>query len=120
MNDISLTGKEKRDLEKTVLHVLTASTPDNGARKILLYFYKLNKTMTKYGVMNPSNKYLSKHFGWTDDTLRAHLCMAKKTGFLTITGYGEARVFDFNQALLEEKTMLFLQQKAEMTSQLSE
>ena len=111
MDDISLQDKERIDFEETARRVLIGSTPDNGARRILLYFYKFNQNITKYGTINPGNKHLAKRFGWTDKTLRAHLCLAKKTGFLSTVGNGKLRYFIFDQALLEEKTMLFLQQK---------
>ena len=111
MDDISLQDKERIDLEETARRVLIGSTPDSGARRILLYFYKFNQNITKYGTINPGNKHLAKRFGWTANTLRAHLCIAKKTGFLSTVGNGKSRYFIFNQALLEEKTMLFLQQK---------
>lgn len=111
MNDISLQDKERIDFEETARRVLIDSTPDSGARRILLYFYKFNQNITQYGTINPGNKHLAKRFGWTANTLRAHLCIAKKTGFLSTVGNGKSRYFIFNQALLEEKTMLFLQQK---------
>ena len=111
MDDISLQNKERIDFEETARRVLIDSTSDSGARRILLYFYKFNQNITKYGTINPGNKHLAKRFGWTANTLRAHLCIAKKTGFLSTVGNGKSRYFIFNQALLEEKTMLFLQQK---------
>jgi len=111
MDDISLQDKERIDFEETARRVLIDSTPDSGARRILLYFYKFNQKITKYGTINPGNKHLAKRFGWAASTLRAHLCIAKKTGFLSTVGNGKLRYFIFNQALLEEKTMLFLQQK---------
>nr|DAT72345.1 MAG TPA: winged helix-turn-helix DNA-binding protein [Caudoviricetes sp.] len=111
MNDISLQDKERIDFEETARRVLIDSTPDSGARRILLYFYKFSQNITKYGTINPGNKHLAKRFGWTANTLRAHLCIAKKTGFLSTVGNGKLRYFIFNQALLVEKTMLFLQQK---------
>ena len=111
MNDISLQDKERIDFEETARRVLIDSTPDSGARRILLYFYKFSQNITQYGTINPGNKHLAKRFGWTANTLRAHLCVAKKTGFLSTVGNGKLRYFIFNQALLEEKTMLFLQQK---------
>lgn len=111
MNDISLQDKERIDFEETARRVLIDSTPDSGARRILLYFYKFSQNITQYGTINPGNKHLAKRFGWTASTLRAHLCIAKKTGFLSTVGNGKSRYFIFNQALLEEKTMLFLQQK---------
>ena len=111
MDDISLQGKEKTDFDGTARRVLNSSTHDSYARRILWYFYKFNQSITQYGTMNPSNKYLAKHFGWTDKTLKSHLYIAKKTGFLSTVGNGKLRYFIFNQALLEEKTMLFLQQK---------
>ena len=111
MDDISLQGKEKTDFDGTARRVLNSSTHDSYARRILWYFYKFSQSITQYGTMNPSNKYLAKHFGWTDKTLKSHLYIAKKTGFLSTVGNGKLRYFIFNQALLEEKTMLFLQQK---------
>jgi len=111
MDDISLQDKERIDFEETARRVLIDSTPDSGARRILLYFYKFSQNITQYGTINPGNKHLAKRFGWTANTLRAHLCIAKKTGFLSTVGNGKSRYFIFNQALLEEKTMLFLQQK---------
>ena len=111
MNDISLQGKEGTDFDGTARRVLNSSTHDSYARRILWYFYKFSQSITQYGTMNPSNKYLAKHFGWTDKTLKSHLYIAKKTGFLSTVGNGKLRYFIFNQALLEEKTMLFLQQK---------
>ena len=111
MNDTSLQNKERIDFEETARCVLIDSTPDSGARRILLYFYKFSQNITQYGTINPGNKHLAKRFGWTANTLRAHLCIAKKTGFLSTVGNGKSRYFIFDQALLEEKTMLFLQQK---------
>lgn len=120
MNDISLTDMSKQSFDRTASYILNSSTPDSGARKILLYFYKLNKTMTQYGVMNLGNEYLSKRFNMSMKTFENSLYRAKKTGFLTTTGRGRTRLFFFNQALLEQKMLLIPQQKAEMTSQLSE
>ena len=111
MNDTSLQDMDKQNFDRTAGYVLNLATSDSGARRILWYFYKFNQTLAPCGLMNPYNEYLAKRFNVSKTTLKNSLYRAKKTGLLITVGNGKQRYFIFNQALLEEKMMSFIQQK---------
>ena len=112
MDDISLENMDKNMFDSTAGQILNLSTSDSRARIILWYFYKFDQKIGRCGVINPGNEYLAKHFNMSKEAVKIGICLAKKTGFLTTTGRGRTREFDFNQTLLRQKMLSHLQQKA--------
>ena len=112
MDDISLENMDKNMFDSTAGQILNLSTSDSRARIILWYFYKFDQKIGRCGVINPGNEYLAKHFNMSKEAVKIGICLAKKTGFLTTTGRGRTREFEFNQTLLRQKMLSHLQQKA--------
>ena len=51
--------------------------------------------------VSPSNEYLAKKFGWSTDTVKVAISKAKKSQFITTSGYGKKKCFELNVGFLK-------------------
>ena len=49
----------------------------------------------------PSNEYLANKFNWTTNTVKVAISKAKKSQFITTSGYGKKRCFELNVGFLK-------------------
>ena len=71
------------------------------ARVIIRYVMECE--LWQQDTVSPSNKYLSEKFGWTEETVKVAISIAKKSQFITTTGYGKKRCLELNISFLKGK-----------------
>lgn len=77
------------------------SVEDTTARQIIRYVMECE--LWAQDSVSPSNEHLCKKYGWTPSTLLSAISRAKKSQFITTTGYGKKRCFELNVAFLKGK-----------------
>jgi hypothetical protein len=71
------------------------------ARQIIRYV--LECELWGQDTVSPDNKHLSKKYGWSLDTVKVAISKAKKSQFITTTGYGKGRCLELNVSFLKGK-----------------
>ncbi len=90
MND-----EQKRIAYKAIDSSVEAST----ARQVIRYVMECE--LWNQDTISPSNAYLEKKYGWSNDTTKVAISKAKKSQFITTTGYGKNRCFELNIGFLK-------------------
>lgn len=82
---------------------------DSTARQIVRYVMECE--LWGQDTVNPTNVYLSKKYGWTLSTTESAIKLAKKSQFITTTGYRNTRRFELNVGYLKGKMAEIVAQK---------
>lgn len=89
--------EQKRIAYKAIDDNVEAST----ARQIIRYVMECE--LWKQDTISPSIEYLAKKYTWSKDTTKVAISKAKKSQFITTTGYGKNRCFELNVGHLKAK-----------------
>jgi len=71
------------------------------ARQIVRYVMECE--LWRQDTVSPSNEYLAKKYGWNLETTKVAISKAKKSQFITTTGYGKKRCLELNVSFLKGK-----------------
>lgn len=74
---------------------------DTTARQVIRYVMACE--LWGQDTISPSNEYLGKKYGWSNDTTKVAISKAKKSQFITTTGYGKKRCLELNVGFLKGK-----------------
>lgn len=74
---------------------------DSTARQVIRYVMECE--LWGQDTVSPARGYLAKKYGWTISTEDSALKIAKKSQFITTTGYGKTRCLELNVSFLKGK-----------------
>lgn len=74
---------------------------DTTARQVIRYVMACE--LWSQDTISPSNEYLGKKYGWSNDTTKVAISKAKRSQFITTTGYGKKRCLELNVGFLKGK-----------------
>ena len=78
---------------------IDSNVEDSTARQVIRYVMECE--LWNQDTISPSNEYLEKKYGWSKDTTLVAISKAKKSQFITTTGYGKNRCFELNIGFLK-------------------
>lgn len=90
---------------------------DTTARQIIRYTMECE--IWGQDTISPTNQHLAKKFGWTVNTVKVAISLAKKSKFITTTGRGKTRCLELNVGFLKGK-MAEVQRKQPLKKNLLE
>ena len=88
---------------------IAENVKDTTARQIVRYV--LECELFNQDTVSPTNSYLSEKYKWSIETTKVAISLAKKSQFITTTGYGKSRCLEFNVSFLKGKMAEIYQKK---------
>lgn len=93
-----------KSIKKDIGFIVALATKNSVARRIILYVYEyeLKRSKTNNTIIFPvnlTNQEFAKKLNVSSETIRSALHEAKKTGLITITGSGRARMIGYRGCL---------------------
>ncbi len=88
---------------------IAENVKDTTARQIVRYV--LECELFNQDTVSPTNVYLSEKYKWSIETTKVAISLAKKSQFITTTGYGKSRCLEFNVSFLKGKMAEIYQKK---------
>jgi hypothetical protein len=99
--DNTIAQDRERNFKYYANIAINQNVKDTTARDIIRYVMECE--LWGQDIVNPSNEYLTKKFGWTAGTTRVAVSLAKKSEFITTTGSAKTRTFELNVSFLKGK-----------------
>jgi len=88
---------------------IAENVKDTTARQIVRYV--LECELFNQDTVSPTNIYLAEKYKWSIETTKVAISLAKKSQFITTTGYGKSRCLEFNVSFLKGKMAEIYQKK---------
>jgi len=112
-----------KEQKKLAYQAIDEVVIDSTARQIIKYVMKC-ELLGQY-IINPTNNYLANKYGWTSETVRKAIYLAKKSQFITIVnqkrGGSRGRLFELNVNFLKvEMAKIFMRRPTLKTIDFSE
>lgn len=99
--DITIKQEKERNFKYYANLAITENVKDTTARDIIRYVMECE--LWGQDIINPTNEYLTKRFGWKASTTRVAVSLAKKSEFISTTGSAKSRTFELNVSFLKGK-----------------
>ena len=88
--------------QKLIAYIaINGNITDTTARQIVRYVMECE--LWNQDTVSPTNEHLAQKYKWTVDTVKVAISKAKKSQFITTTGYGKKRCLELNVSFLKGK-----------------